>query len=226
MASVFLDFVPPDRPGFVTLEIFEAPAHDGSFTSIEVVSDIGEYPDYITRYSSNLATSVADWFAIQWTDDKGVKSQRSEAMQGNTESLVGILVSRIMLRNSSLDENVVLQEVENLIQEFFGVVDPYTIDPASVRGRIMTGLTLLGMARSQLFITASGGASASWTAGLVSMKSSTDTSFSTVEMLLKQASQMLGLNISRVAQMATPEIAGGLVTIVSADISRLQIEVE
>jgi hypothetical protein len=120
MASVYIDFVPPDRPGFVKLLIYESPDADGPFVLIETVTEIGTYPNYLTQYSTDKATAVQSFFAIRWEDEKAVQTEMSEAVQGGTESLVGIVTSRVMLRSSGMSENVVVQETEDVICEYMG----------------------------------------------------------------------------------------------------------
>ena len=131
MASVFLNFTPPDREDLTKLRIFEATDAAGPWNEIEVVTAIGEYPNYISSYTTNLATSNTNWFSIQWEDAKGAQTDQSNAIQGGTETLVGEIVDRVLVRDNTLDEQVVLAETEALIERYFGC-DPYTVDPASV----------------------------------------------------------------------------------------------
>ena len=45
MSSVRLDFIPPQEQGIVSLEIWESPVKDGTYTKIEDVADVGSVPD-------------------------------------------------------------------------------------------------------------------------------------------------------------------------------------
>lgn len=230
-ASVFLNFTPPDREDLVKLYIYESDDSDGPWTLIETVVPpaLGTYPDYISHYTTNLAGSNLHWFSIQWEDSKGAKTQQSNAIQGGTSTLVGEIVDRVMARDNSLDEQVVLAEAEALIERYFGT-DPYTVDPSTVGYATKNSLAKMVQAKSMYsFLVTSTGSSSSWAAGLVSMKSSTTevtTSLEIIKSLLAEAARELGLQVSVVAQMTGLEIAGGFSQIVSADISRLLIEVE
>jgi hypothetical protein len=118
------------------------------------------------------------------------------------------------------------------VSEYFGTQDIYSIDPETVSYKVMEGLTLMIMAYtliSEMGQSASSSSGTGWTAGLVSMKASTDStvksSWDSIDRLLARAQALLGVGFSRIAQMEI-EIAGGLSQIVTADISRLLIEVE
>lgn len=227
--SVYLEFVPPDEIEDLTkLIIYESDAPDGTFAEIEQVTAIGASGNYIRHYTTNLATSKTDWFAIRWEDSKGAQTEMSEAVQGGTRSVVADVVSRMLLRDPTLNPEIAFQEAEAVVEEVTGTVEP---NPLSVSKKYLNGMTLLALARSQLYVFATGTSTAgdSWVAGLVSMKSSTGTATTNIanlKDLMQAASWMLGLSFSRVAQICVPEIAGGLAEIVTADISRLLIEVE
>lgn len=228
MASVHLDFVAPDIPDLAQLEIYEATTPEGAFTLIETVTEIGVYPDYLSEYTTNLAVSDTNWFRIRWADEKGAVTGYSQAVQGNASSLVKKLVDRIQLRAPTVNEGVAVQVAEYVISEVMGTDNPYdpTLNPTY---RQLEGMTLLGVARSLIHESAvSASDTSQWVAGLVSMKSgsSTETSTKIIDYLLKEAARALGFSFARIAQMAVPPIAGGLSEIVTADISRLMIEVE
>lgn len=229
MASVFLNFTPPDREELTTLRIFEATDKSGPWTEIEAVTEIGTYPNYISSYTTNLASNAINWFSIQWEDAKGAKTDQSNAIQGGTETLVGEIVDRVLVRDGTLDEQVVLAETEALIERYFGV-DPYTVDPNSVGYATKNSLAKMVQAKSMYSkVVTSSSTSGGWTAGLVSMKSSSGdstTSMDIIDSLMKEAARELGVGVSIVAQMMAIPIAGGFSQIVSADISRLLIEVE
>lgn len=225
--SVPLDFIPPGEPNIVALRIYEGVTKDGPFIQIERTTNVGVAPNYITRYTTNLATAIADWFTIQWEDSGGALSPMSQAIQGGTTTLVHRIIDRVLVRDSSLNERIVSQEAEGVIQTYYGdTVDPYnpTLKP---NYRILSGLTLLTLARSKLQSIAASGNVSGWTAGLVSMKSGTAaSSLKDIQALIAEAGTMLGMRYSMVAQMAVPEIVRGLSQVVTADISRLLIEVE
>lgn len=200
MASVFLEFVPPTRDGVVKLYIYEAPSATGILTMIEEVDEIGAFPAYISAYTTDLATSKDDWFAIQWEDDKGAKTDISMRVQGGTQTLVGKVTDRVLQRDPSLSEVVVVQEVEGAIAEFYGdSIDPYSINPADVGYKTLSGIVYLALARSYIFAEAvdSGGG---WSVGMVSMRS---TSTKNIQALIDLANSQLGTGTSVVLQMAS-----------------------
>lgn len=225
MASVFLDFVAPnDIPDLTSLHIYEGATPDGIFAEIEEVVAIGVQPNYISSYTTTYATNENGWFTIRWENSKGALTPYSDAVQGGTRSVVSEIVSRILLRDATISEQVAAEEAEAVVEQIYGLVNP---DPSTVTRRRMSGMTLLAMARIQLGSLAVTSSGSQWTAGLVSMKSdNTSKNLDNVKGLLIEASRMLGISMSVVAQMIPLEIAGGLSEIVSADISRLQIEVE
>jgi hypothetical protein len=227
-ASVPIQFAPPnDTPNLVKLHILEASSSAGPFVNIDSTVEIGTYPDYISEFTTDLATQGNYWFAIQWEDSKGALSPVSEPVQGGTTTLISEIVNRVMLRRPSADELVVSQEAEAAIDDYFHTTNP---DPALVPSRVKSGLTYAVLARVQLsdIAAATSSSGASFTAGLVSMKSdsSNTSNLSDVEAMLKLASRYLGMTYARVAQMCIPEIAHGYAKPVMADISRLRIDVE
>lgn len=242
MASVHLRFTAPPREGLAFLHIYESVNPTGPWTEIEVVAApaIGSYPDYISEYSTDQAVSGLDYFAIQWEDDKGALTEISNGVQGGTDSFVSEIIDLVYERDTSLDKQVVRQETEVAVEDFFGR-DPYTVDGSKVNYRTKVGLARLVQARTLVNVAVAQAASSAvatsaggWTAGLVSMKGASSSEVAKtasansalIRWLLEEASRALGLNFSRIAQMAGIEIAGGFSEIVSADISRLQIEVE
>lgn len=225
--SVHLDFVPPnDLPDLTKLHIYEGPTVDGPFAEIEVVNapNIGVAPNYISQYTTALATSASDWFTVAWEDSKGALTDQAEPQQGTAMGVPYEIVRRVLLRDPSANEEVAFEEAQAVVEEIYGNINP---DPALVTAKKMSGMTILTMARIQLGnLIRTSTSTSSWSAGLVSMKSGDSTqSISGIKELLVEASKMLGLRMSVVAQMALPEIAGGMATIVMADISRLQIDV-
>ncbi len=231
MASVILDFVPPAEDGYDVLQVFESPTKEGAPGTLAQSFPIsGAYP---TRITVTSATSPTGWFSIRWgINAANVFTPFSEPLQGGTQTLVGIIINRVMLRQPNSDENVVLQIVEAVVEMYFGTTEIYDIDPDTVSRAVIEGLTLYTMARNlvtQMSTSASSSSGSGWTAGLVSMKASSDSSvklsWETIDRLLKDAEKLLGMGYSRIAQMDI-EIVGGMSEIVTADISRLLIEVE
>lgn len=223
--AVTIRFIAPSEVGIVALRIYEGAAVDGPFNLIERTTDIGTYPDYIGHYTTVLETSSVDWFAIAWEDESGAVSPMSEAVQGGTETLVGILTGRVALRMPDVDENVIRQESEAVIEDVLRK-DPYGANDPTVKYKTWSGMTLMVMAKVQLSEIASANASSEgFTAGLVSMKSSSASlEIDDVKRLIDEASRLLGFTTARVVQMCVPEIAQGYSEIVMADISRLEID--
>ncbi len=228
MASVFLRFTPPDRKDLAALLIYEEVSAEGPFdTLIETAIEIGVYPDYISEYTTDQAVSNVNWFAIQWQDVKGARTEISNPIQGGSSSLVGEIVSLVGERDHTLDDQVVRQEVEFALESYFNT-DPYALSMSNTNFRQRIGIARLVQARVMMSqVARSSGTTSGWTAGLVSMKSGDVSSNERlIGWLLKEAMLGLGLSTSRIAQMAELPIAGGLSRIVTADISRLLIEVE
>lgn len=205
MASVFLQFAPPEREGFVKLHIYEAPDAVSALVEIEEVTAIGTYPDYIDSYSTDLAASATDWFAIRWEDNKGTLTAMSSRMQGGTTTLVGEVVNRVRQRDLGISENIARQEAEAAVEQYFGV-DPYSVEisdiPAGQQYRTINGLTYLTMARSYLVKASTTKNVQSATLGLVSFRSeSGSTQEVDIQALINLANIELGLNTSIVLQM-------------------------
>lgn len=202
MASIRLNFVKPETENLEKLLIYEAASKNGVYTLIETVTDIGTDPDYISFYTTDHATSITDWFAIEWEDDKGARSPRSNPIQGNTTTAVGELVKRMMLRDPSISEEIATQEAEILLSQYFQVDDPYTIDPATVSYVVWGGLTYLGLARtyvSEIITTSSG---SGYTAGIIAQQASDSTqTLKNVKDLVDLGNKLLGINYSYVLQM-------------------------
>jgi hypothetical protein len=230
MASLILDFVPPPTTEWTTLEVWEAATKETAPGTLAQSFPVS--PPYPTRIVVTTANSPTGWFSIRWGGAGGLFTPFSDPIQGGTDTLVGKLINRVMLRQPNSDENIVLQVTEAVVSEYFGTQDIYSIDPETVSYKVMEGLTLMIMAYtliSEMGQSASSSSGTGWTAGLVSMKASTDStvksSWDSIDRLLARAQALLGVGFSRIAQMEI-EIAGGLSQIVTADISRLLIEVE
>lgn len=224
MASVRLDFIPPQEMGIVKLEIWESPTKDGVYTKIEDVTEVGSYPTYITYYTTDNATAGDNFFRIRWEDSGGALSDFSEPVQGGQTSLVKTLVDRTLLRNPQLDERVVAQTAEFIIQVVMDTDNPYdpTLSPTPAQ---LEGMTLFCVGYSMMSSTASSSSSESYTAGLISQKAETGGKTSTGQpwdVFLDQAGILLGFSKSFVMQMKTdayPVLTMG--EIVSYDQSRL-----
>ena len=215
MASVYLKFVPPpDTHDLTKLHIWEAPASDATFSKIDTKTDIGSYPDWIDFVETTQATSDLDWFAIQWETSAGVLSELSAPVQGRSETLVGEIVTRVLIRSPLLDENVVQQEAEAVIEDVLSGVDPYTVDRSSVTFKQKSGITFLTMARALLSsVLVSSTATQSYTAGLISQNLGTSSqqqqSLKNIEQMIEWANRDLGLNNSLIMEIQRVCVAGG-----------------
>jgi hypothetical protein len=226
--SVSLKFTPPEDKDMVAMKVYESDVIDGAYTLIDTVNDIGTYPTYIDHFTTALAVSKSDWFSIEFIDNKGAVTARSNPVQGGTETLVGDITDRIMLRDPQVNENIARELAEATIEQYFSK-DPYTVDVDDVKYRIKIGLTFLALA--SIYTVASNssmGTTGSWVAGLLSMNNTTSVTASAqnIAALEKEASKWLGKSIAVVAHLAEIEIVRGLAEIASADHSRLLVEVE
>jgi hypothetical protein len=217
MASVRLDFVPPDSPDITKLHIFEAPTKDGIFSQIEEVTSIGSYPNYISYYTTTVAANVSDWFAIQWEDSFGALSDISEPIQGGTTTLVNDIIRRVMLRDPLANEIIAQQEAEAVIENVFGVTDAYSVDQTIVTAKQKSGITFLTLARtylSSIITSISSGTVQSYTAGLVSQsagagsQSSVTQGLGNIQQLIDWANADLGLNVSVIMLLKEIDVAG------------------
>lgn len=229
--SVALEFIPPDEPDLLALHVYESSAMDGPFVEIDVTQAIGAYPNYVTRYTTQSALAITDWFAIAWENTANVVGELSASMQGGTSTLVSEIVNRVMLRDPMLNPIIVGQEAEIAVAEFFGTTDPLSIDPDAASPQVMGGLTYYTMARSYTSsaVSSSTTEGGKWVAGLVSLDTSSASSKSSVwdniENLLRIANRELGKSYSLKLLLAEIEVAGGYRQIVAADLSRTIIEV-
>jgi hypothetical protein len=229
LASVMLDFVKPEEPDLVKLEIYESASKDGPLALIESLdeTEIGTYPDYITRWTTQNATSELNWFAIRWMNSGGAYSDYSPRVQGGTETAVAEVTARIQQRDPMISESIAFQEASAVVFEYFSSVD---VPLSQVNPSQLSGLTMLALARTYVTsITTSSTSADQWTAGLVSLKSGTSGSSQTVkniDALMKQAAMLLGVSYSRVCQMIPYPLPGSWGEIQSWDTSRLLIEVE
>ena len=227
MATVRLDFIPPMAPDFIELHIYESPTKDGIFSEIEVVTAIGEYPNYISTYTTTAATSIENWFAIDWYDNKGGHLGQSDPIQGNKQLLLGEIVGRALTRDPSINENVVYDEAQAVLEGFLPAgtdIEDAPIEMANYRER--SGLTLLTMARCYIFEISEG--EMEYTVGLVSQKVKNSRSMDLIEELLRRAEAELGISYSVILQMTDAEGICNRAGLESGtvDMTRLLIELQ
>lgn len=200
MASVPLKFNPPADEGLVALIIEEGAAALGPFIVIETVTDVGSYPDYIAEHTTDDATSVVNWFRVRWRDESGAFTPYTNPMQGGTESLVAKIKDRVKQRDPSLVDAIVYQEVEAIVSDYFGVLDPY--DPTLTASyKVLNGLTYLALARNYIYQSVMSGDVEEAKLGLVSFKSSSGSRTVDIAALIALANDNLGLRTSIVLQM-------------------------
>lgn len=227
MASVPFQFVPPDDPDLVKLYILESATQLGGYVPIETVLNIGQYPNYITEYTTDLAANPLDWFAIQWEDNKGAKSEMSAPIQGGQGTLVGEVIRRVRERDRSIDVAVAVQEAEAVIEKYLNV-DPYAIyNPIEHTYTQLNGLTYMVLARALLVRTLRSGEVQSATIGLVTMRAdSSSASIKNIEALMDLANDLLGVSCSLVMLLEEVQIGGSTGSVVFLDESRLMLEIE
>lgn len=225
MASVHLTFTPPDRAGFVILRIFESPDLVAGMTEIEEVTAIGVFPDYITSYSTSLATSGDNYFAIQWEDNKGATTPISARIKGGTTTLVGRVVERVMLSDPEIPEIIATQVAEMVVSVVKGTENPYD-STLTATYRQLEGMTLYALARAKMRLLMAGQGD-SYTAGLVSQKSGgTADVMKLIEYLLGQVNTILGLHVSIVMLLEDVDPTGlGSVSTIQSDQSRLALTI-
>jgi hypothetical protein len=203
--SVRLDFIPPSLEGVTKLHIEEAPAQDGPFAEIELVTAVGTYPNYISYYTTQLATDVNYWFRIAWETADGVWTPYSQSLQGGTRTLVQEIVDRTILRNPSLNEIIVTQESQAVIADYYHTSDPNSIQVEQSTPVEIRGLTNMTLARSLVSTyLASGGTVSKFTAGLVSLQAGATTADPTkaIEALIAAANEDLNLRYSVILLIA------------------------
>lgn len=226
MAAVHLEFLPPSDEGMVTLHVEEAPTPTGTFTDIQDFP-AGTYPDYIREVDVTGATSATDWFRIRWQDGNGNYTPYSAPIQGGTTTIVAQVMDRVILRDPAVNPLIAGQEAEATVAEYFGVTDPYSVDPTKATPKILSGLTLLALARAytlRLIQTTITGQK--WAAGLVSMDAGTISTggWTAIDKMIELANKELGRNYSRILLLEEVSVAGGLRQLKSLDVSRAMIE--
>lgn len=225
MAAVHLEFLPPADEGIVTLHVEEAPSSSGVFSEVQTFP-AGTYPNYIREADVTNAASATDWFRIRWEDESGNFTPYSSPIEGGTQTVVAQVMDRVILRDPAVNPLVAGQEAEAAVQDYFGVNDPYSVDPAEATPKVLSGLTLLTLARAYTLRLITGGTQQKWTAGLVSMDqgSTASQSWDAIDRMIDLANKELGRNYSRILLMEEISVAGGLRQLKSFDVSRALIE--
>lgn len=229
MASVPLRFVPPNDKDLTTLLIFEGLASDGPFTQIESVSAIGTYPNFITEYTTDQAVSDNNWFSIRWIDNKNAMTEFSNPVRGHTQTLIGKLTSNVLLRDPTLDDNVVSQVAEWVVARVMNTEEPWALAVSDATFAQVEGMTLLILARSTLHSLISSSSGESYTAGLVSQKSGGSTMLNRdlIKALVDEANMLLGISFTVVMLLEDIDPTGmGTVSTIGVDQSRLLISIE
>lgn len=223
-----LDFQPPAEPDIIALRVYEAASPNGVFSQIDRTTAVGSYPNYITRYVTPSANVRTDYFAIAWENSAGEVSEMSAPVQGGTTTLVSQIMNRMMLRDPSLNEIIATQEAEAAISDYYGVVDPFTVDPSTVSPKILSGLTNLALARSYMTTLVTSSQANKWAAGIVSMdtSSSAGKSVDLAKQLLELANNDLGRSFSYVMLMEEISVAGGFRRLAGVDLTRSIIEIQ
>jgi hypothetical protein len=206
MATVTLRFTPPTDEGITKLHVYESVAIDGTYYEVASTTSVGTYPTYIDTYVVTTATSPVGWFAIEWENSVGERSDLSASIQGGTETLVNEVAQGILLRDPSLSETIVYQEAAFVVAEVMGTNDPWSLTTEDATVRQLQGMIYLALARSIIVTTvvSSSSATSSYTAGLISEKQDSKTNqsiFDNVAKLIEMANLNLGLNTSVVMQM-------------------------
>lgn len=220
--TVRIEFQPPDDEDIVALRIYEGATVDGPFNQIERVTAIGQYPDYITHYTTVLATALTDYFTVAWEDSAGAVGDMSEAVKGTEFTILSEVMEVVALYDPNINAGVA-GSVATAVIEKYANLDPNSVH--AVTYSVKHGLALMTMASIYRFLSTANANSVAWSAGLVSVKQSNAAKKVDIDSLESVAAKWLGVGGSRVVQMVVPEIAQGFSQIVSADISRLLIEV-
>lgn len=223
MVKVRLTFAPPMEDDIVKLHIFEAPTASGTWAEIDNTTNIGVAPSYISHFTTQLATSVDDWFSIAWEDAGGAVGALSFPVRG--ETLLSLIVARVLERDPAANVAIVVQEAEVVISLVMGTNDVRLLVPSDATIRQIAGMTYLTLARVLMSDIVISSTSESYVAGLISEKSSSSTKVrDNIQQLLDFANLDLGLGTSVILQMAEAQI-GNSVSGWELDQSRLVLEV-
>lgn len=109
MAEITLNFSPPPQTGIVALNVYESASPDGPWVKIDRTTAIGEAPNYINRYTTELATTGEDWFAITWEDDSAVETPKSTPVKGGSSEIMASLADI----NANLDGEIIQATPDN-----------------------------------------------------------------------------------------------------------------
>lgn len=203
MFTIPIKFVQPQEPDLVKLHIYEGSDPGGLFYEIDSSSDIGEFPEYIDEFTTTQARDPMDWFAIQWEDNKGAKTELSAPLQGGSKTLIGEIVERVLLRSSELNQALVTEEAESLL-EWWKSADPYTLNLDDYTYTQITALADLTMVNTFYALLAErAGSTTDYRAGMISESYSgypvqSDSSLRNLEL---RALKRLGIGGSRIASI-------------------------
>lgn len=203
--SIPLEFIPPNEGDIETLHIFEATDKLGPFSEIEVVTEIGTFPNYIQRYTTEQATALDNWFSIQWGDNKGGVTQMSAPVRGGSRGLVQEITDRVVQRDPSIDKVIALWETEGAVEWYFNA-DPYGKTKADIDShktyRVINGLTYLALARAYIGMAATHSGVEQAQIGVVSFRTQAGVRAQVdIQQLIDLANKELDLNTSLVMQM-------------------------
>lgn len=223
--AVELQFLPPETDDIVTLHVEEASSQNGPFSEIQTFP-AGTPPDYIHTAIVTNADTPTDWFRIRWEDATGNFTPHSPPIQGGTTSVVAEVMDRVILRDPGVDALIAGQEAEASVSWYFGVDDPYSVSPSQANPRVLSGLTILTLARVYTGRLITSSTTGKWSAGLVSMDSSSSNSaaWKNIQNMIELANRELGKNVSIIALMEEISVAGGFRQLKSYDVSRAMIE--
>lgn len=224
--AVELQFLPAEEEGMVTLHVEEASSKDGPFALVQSFP-AGTYPTYIHEVVVTNAQATLDWFRIYWEDSNGSYTPHSSPVQGGSSTIVAQVMDRVMLRDPAVEPLIAGQEAEASVSEYFNVDDPYAVEVSKASPRVLSGLTLLTLARCYTvrLITGSG-QTARWSAGLVSMQSgqTTTQSWDAIDRMVNLANKELQRNYSAVLLMEEISVAHGYKQLKGVDLTRTLYE--
>jgi hypothetical protein len=224
--AVELQFLPAEEEGMVTLHVEQSSLQGGPFTEIQSFP-AGTYPNYIHEAVVTNATDPSYWFRIRWEDASGNYTPFSDPVQGGTTSIVAQVMNRVILRDPSVETLIAGQEAEAAVSEYFNVDDPYSVEASKVNPRILSGLTLLTLARAYTVRLITGaGQTARWSAGLISMQSGTTStqSWDAIDKMVTLANRELQRNYSAVLLLNEITVGGRYQQLKGVDLSRTLIE--
>jgi hypothetical protein len=225
MAGVELQFLPPLEEDIVTLHVEEAPTQGGVYAEIQQFP-AGTEPNYITSAEVTDAVTPTDWFRIRWQNGSGNFTPYSSPIQGGTTTIVAQVMDRVILRDPGVNPIIAGQEAEAVIAWYYGVTDPYSVDPSQASPIILSGLTTLTLARVYISRLITQSLTPKWQAGLISMDASSASSaaWKNIDNMIDMANRELGRNVSTIMVLEEISVAGGFKQLKSFDVSRALIE--